>query len=405
MKILQTSDWHLGKRLHQVDLTEDHKRFFDWFLEKIKKEAIDVVLVSGDVFDLANPSSEARKLYYEVLLELSRRHCTVILTGGNHDSPSVLNAPKEILKALNIHVIGGLPEELKDLVIPLTDRNGEQRAVVAAIPYLRDTDLRKASPGSSYEDRVEEVQLGITKIFREAAEICQANYPDLPALAMGHLFARGVTTSESEREIQVGNLAQYDAASFDPHFQYIALGHIHKPQKVSDKVFYSGSPVPLSFSEISDKKRMVVYEVTRHAVEARNIEVPVFRKLLKISGSLEEIRKALSRLEEPETDLPVLIEVEMQEPAEDPQKISELEELISTYDSAYARIVKHRVHFEDTVTGAHELYDANTQIEDLEPGDVLEKKMERTELDEEQRKLLREAFYEILESVYQSESS
>lgn len=407
MKILHTSDWHLGKRLHQVDLTKDHRRFTEWFLGTVEEEQADVVLISGDVFDLANPSSEARKIYYETLVNLSRLNCTTIITGGNHDSPSVLNAPKEVLRALNIHVIGGLPEKPEDMIIPVQGRDAHEKAVIAAIPFLRDADLRNAVTGESYEDRKEAVKAGITQVFNEAAEICQRDYPNLPAIAMGHLFAQGVDSSESERDIQVGNQAQYEPFNFNSHFRYIALGHIHKPQQVdgSGRILYSGSPVPLSFSEIADHKRMIIYELSENDTTHRSIEIPPIRRLRKITGTLEEIRQGLQQVSQEESQLPTLIEIEMQEEKEDPQKITDLESLIDAFNSPQAQVVKHRVNFSNVVSGTHQLYDTSQHIEDLRPKDVFEKKMERSELEEAQKEMLREAFIEIIQHIEQTEQS
>lgn len=405
MKIIHTSDWHLGKRLHQVDLTEDQRQFTEWFLGTVKEEQADVVLISGDVFDLANPSSEARKLYYESLVELSRLNCTTIITGGNHDSPSVLNAPKEVLRALNIHVIGGLPEKIKDVMIPVQGREDDEKAVIAAIPFLRDADLRNASSGESYEGRREAVRAGITQVFDEAAKICQRDYPNMPAIAMGHLFAQGVNLSDSERDVQVGNQAQYDASNFNSYFRYIALGHIHKPQKAdrSGKVLYSGSPLPLSFSEIAGHKRIIVYEVSDNDITHRSIDIPAIRQLRKITGTLEEIRLELEQISREESQLPILIEIEMDEEKEDPQKITDLEALIDEFNSPHAQVVKHRVNFRNVISGTGQLYDPSQQIEDLKPKDVFEKKLERSELDECQKELLREAFNEILQQIEQTE--
>ena len=405
MKILHTSDWHLGKRLHQVDLTDDHRLFTDWFVRTVEEEQADAVLISGDIFDLANPSSEARKLYYETLVKLAGLNCTTIITGGNHDSPSVLNAPREVLRALNIHVLGGMTEKAEDMIVPVHGSRNQEKAVIAAIPFLRDADLRSAVPGESYEDRREAVKAGITRVFDEAASTCQRDYPDLPAIAMGHLFARGVDTSESERDIQVGNQAMYEASNFNSHFQYIALGHIHKPQQADSqgRALYSGSPIPLSFSEINHNKRMVVYELSEESYTQRSIDIPAFRLLSKITGTLDDIRHKLQQVSQGHTQLPTLIEIEMQEEQEDPRKITELESLIDEFNGPQAQVVKHRVNFSNVVSGTHQLYDTSRHIEDLQPKDVFEKKLERSGLDEDQKEMLREAFTEILQEIEQTE--
>lgn len=403
MKILHTSDWHLGKRLHQIDLTEDHRLFFDWLIQITQKEPVDAIIVSGDIFDLANPSSEARKLYYETLVKLAGMNCTVIITGGNHDSPSVLNAPKEVLKALNIHVVGGLSKNMEDMIIPLSKNNKE--IAIAAIPFLRDSDIRQAVQGESHQDRIEAIKAGITRTFNNAAETCERLYPNIPAIAMGHLFTHGASTSESERDIQIGNLAGYEVSEFNDYFSYYALGHIHRPQNPgnSNKLIYSGSPIPLSFSEKSDVKRIVVYDFSEAKPQYKSIEIPENRKLIKITGTYTEVHEKLMNIQPEKTQMPALIEVEMIEEKEDPQKVTALEELISKFNHPNAIVVKHRIHFRDNISGANELYDTSKHIEELNPGEVFEKKMERSALDENQKTKLREAFHEILEYIYQSE--
>lgn len=176
---------------------------------------VDLLLVSGDVFDLANPSSEAQSQYYRALLKLRNLHCKIILTGGNHDSPTMLNAPKAILSELDISVIGGMPDTVEETLIPIKDTFGKTALVIVAIPFLRDADLRTASAGDTYEDRLTATRIGIETIFETAADLCAQQYPNIPAIATGHLFAAGMETSESERDIQIGNQAAFEANRFE----------------------------------------------------------------------------------------------------------------------------------------------------------------------------------------------
>ena len=297
MKIIHTADWHIGKKLHKHNLIADFDLFVDWLVNQMAMLEIDLLLVSGDIFDLANPSSEARSQYYRALLRLRNVNCKIIITGGNHDSPAMLNAPKEILSELNISVVGGMPAFVKETLIPIKGNSGEVELVVAAIPFLRDADLRTANIDDSYEHRLATTRKGIETIFTDAADLCASRYPGVPAIAMGHLFAAGMETSESEREIQIGNQAAFDANKFSKGFDYVALGHIHKPQQVKAKTltFYSGSPIPLSFSEQSDEKRILFLDTEKSFIpESRPI--PSFRKLLKIKGNLNQLKVKLRAL-------------------------------------------------------------------------------------------------------------
>ncbi|MFV8226573.1 exonuclease SbcCD subunit D C-terminal domain-containing protein [Christiangramia aquimixticola] len=404
MKILHTADWHIGKKLHKHDLAQDFDLFIDWLLNLIKTEGIEVLLISGDIFDLANPSSEARTQYYRALIKLQQLNCKIIATGGNHDSPAMLDAPKEILKALDMDVIGGLPENLEDCIIPITNTNGNCELLVAAIPYLRDADLRAGNGASTYEDRVREIREGIRNIFNNAAEICSKNFPGIPVVGMGHLYTAGTETSDSERDIQIGNQAAFQAEQFGEYYNYIALGHIHKPQRVNAgiPVFYSGSPIPLSFSERKDDKRVLIID-TEGSWEPESIAIPSFRKLLKLTGNLTELRDNLDALEHSET-LNSLIEIELVEEQYDAQKIYLLDELVNNFKKPGFEIVKQRARFKNQIQGSAEIFSDNQNLEDLKPGEVFRELIAPHDYEEEERKEILSAFEEILAEVQSSEN-
>lgn len=404
MKILHTADWHIGKKLHKHELNEDFDLFINWLIEYIKSENIDVLLISGDIFDLANPSSEARKQYYQALIKLQKLNCKIIATGGNHDSPSMLDAPKDLMKALDMEVIGGLPADLEETLVPVYGKNKEIELVVAAIPYLRDADLRSGAGVSNYEDRLEAIREGIKNIFHSAAAICQEKFPGIPVIAMGHLYTAGIETSESERDIQIGNLAAFQASQFGEYFKYVALGHIHKPQRVNAgiPVLYSGSPIPLSFSERKDQKRLLVFD-TEKGYEPESINLPNFRQLIRLSGNLEELQLKLNSLEHI-SELTSLIEVDLVEEQYDAQKIYALDSMVNDFNREGFEIVKQRVQFRNRLKGAAELYKNEQQLEDLKPKDVFTELIARHEYSEEDRNEILAAFDEILEEV-QSENT
>ncbi|NJW52519.1 exonuclease SbcCD subunit D C-terminal domain-containing protein [Salinimicrobium oceani] len=399
MKILHTADWHIGKKLHKTELSADFDLFISWLCKVLEQERVQLLLVSGDVFDLANPSSEARAQYYRALMKLRKYDCKIIITGGNHDSPAMLNAPKEVLRELDIHILGGLPENLEDVVIPVTGKLGETALAVAAIPFLRDADLRKEDDGETYEDRLEVLKKGIQNTFFDTSEICASKYPGVPVIAMGHLFTAGIETSESEREIQIGNLAAFEASRFGSHYNYIALGHIHKPQRVTAAVptFYSGSPLPLSFSERKDEKRVLLID-TEVGWEPRSIAVPAFRSLVKIAGSLEQLQDKLINLED-QRELESLIEVELVEEQYDALKLFALDELVSNFQRDGYRIVKHRATFRNRLQGAGQAFKPDQQLQDLQPKEVFLELIKNHEYDAETRQEIVSAFDELLEEL------
>lgn len=398
MKILHTADWHIGKKLHNYELAKDFDRFIDWLCDCVRAEDVDVLLISGDCFDLANPSSAARNQYYESLVKLKKNVHQIVITGGNHDSPAVLNAPKQLLKALNFDVVGGLPNNIAEALIPLKNKEGNIGAVVAAIPFLRNPDLRKDDfPIKTYEDRLEALRVGITDVFQRAAKSCQQKYPSIPAIAMGHLYAAGIEPSESERDIQIGNQVAFQASAFDDYFRYVALGHIHKPQRVAavQPIFYSGSPLPLSFSERKDEKRVLLIE-TEESWEPKSIAIPSFRKLLKIAGDFNVLETKLRKLPE-NKGLDNLIELELQEKNYTTKQIHKLEELVSDFQQSGYQIVKHRANFETKLKESGELFEEEINLEELKPQKVFEERLNQENFSEEEHKELQAAFLELME--------
>ena len=399
MKILHTADWHIGKKLHKHYLYEDFDLFINWLIKLITEQEIEAVLISGDVFDLANPSAEARKQYYRALLQLRKTNCQLIITGGNHDSPSMLDAPKEILNELNVTVIGGMPSKIDECLIPLQNKKGENELIVAAIPFLRDSDLRSIDEEVVYENRIEAIRKGIEATFTKAAKTSKDLYPELPVLAMGHLYAAGIESSDSERDIQIGNQAAFQASQFGTEFSYVALGHIHKPQRVNAKIptFYSGSPLPLSFSERKDEKRLLLID-TEKGFEPESIAIPSFRKLIRISGSIAEIQQKLFSLES-QGSLTNLIEVELKEENYDANLIAQLDDLVTNFEKANFEIVKHRATFKNQLRESGKLFESHQHLEDLKPQEVFQKLLAQHSYAEEVKEKVNIAFQELLEEV------
>ncbi|WP_283640673.1 exonuclease SbcCD subunit D C-terminal domain-containing protein [Mesonia mobilis] len=399
MKILHTADWHIGKKLHKHYLYEDFDLFINWLIKLITEQEIEAVLISGDVFDLANPSAEARKQYYRALLQLRKTNCQLIITGGNHDSPSMLDAPKEILNELNVTVIGGMPSKIEECLIPLQNKKGENELIVAALPFLRDSDLRSIDEEVVYENRIEAIRNGIEATFTKAAKTSKDLYPELPVLAMGHLYAAGIESSDSERDIQIGNQAAFQASQFGTEFSYVALGHIHKPQRVNAQIptFYSGSPLPLSFSERKDEKRLLLID-TENGFEPESIAIPSFRKLIRISGSITEIQQKLFSLES-QGSLTNLIEVELKEENYDANLIAQLDDLVTNFEQANFEIVKHRATFKNQLRESGKLFESHQHLEDLKPQEVFQKLLAQHSYAEEVKEKVNIAFQELLEEV------
>lgn len=397
MKILHTSDWHIGKHLHKIDLSPDLELFFDWLLAKINEEQIDVLLVSGDVFDQANPSQASLKQYYNFLKRMIGTDCNIIITGGNHDSASVLNAPKEILGFLNIDVVGGAPENISDLFYNY--RKGEEQVVIAGVPFLRDKDIRKAVAGESYSDKIEQIREGIKAYFSAINTHYTQHYQGLCFIVMGHLYVQGAHVSESMRDIQIGNQASVKGTIFGEEPDYVALGHIHKPYAVSalKNVHYSGSPVCLSFSEKEEVKQVNIISVAGKHLEVDIVPIPKFRNLVSFQGTLEEVKTQLANYVQ-SGQLVSLAEIIINEPDENVQIRQDLETLLDTHDTPDLNIIKTKLNFINKVRGASQAFQPGVSVADVTPMEMFEK---RLELDgrQENTEELKNAFRQILEDL------
>lgn len=303
MKILHTSDWHLGQRFLFNDREQEHQRALDWLADTIRTQEVDALIVAGDIFDINNPPNYARTMYYRFLTSLLGTSCRhIIITGGNHDSPSMLNAPRELLRLLNIHVVGAVGDALEEELVELKDSEGELELVVAAVPFLRDRDLRFSQAGEGSYERLQRVREGMAEHYRQIGELAE-KYRDagIPIIATGHLYASGAMASEKQDNIYAGDVENIEADQFPSIFHYIALGHIHRPQLVGEQshIRYSGSLLPLSFSETKDDKSVYLLHFQRdQLLEVETLAVPVFRRLKSISGSLQEVKESLRRFDQ-----------------------------------------------------------------------------------------------------------
>ncbi|MFY7788676.1 MAG: exonuclease SbcCD subunit D C-terminal domain-containing protein, partial [Thermoflexibacteraceae bacterium] len=312
MKVLHTADWHLGQKLYEKERYEEHQAFLDWLLQTIEAEKVDLLLLSGDVFDTPNPPNKAMELYYNFLAQLLHSHCqAAVIVGGNHDSPFSLDAPKDLLKFMKLHIIGGTTENIADELIEIKDEKGAVVAVVAAIPFLRDRDIEYDKNNNSISQREAQIVQSIGTHYKKLADlITERNYADqIPLLATGHLFAQGGSANsednnedeDAERKIYMGSLGIVPPSAFTEVFDYVALGHLHRFQQVGGKsIYYSGSPIPLSFSERKDEKIVVIIDFEKKLLKNLQI-VPVpthlHKTLKRFEGTLTEVCEAIAAFE------------------------------------------------------------------------------------------------------------
>ena len=375
MRFLHTSDWHLGQKFLHRDRTREHQLALDWLVETIDNQKIDCLIIAGDIFDIGNPPNYARRMYYRFLTHLLNTCCQyIIIIGGNHDSPAMLNAPKELLEALNMHVIGTTTGNLEDEIIELQDEKGVLKAVVAAIPFLRDKDLRSSISGETGKDRIKAIRAGIRAHYEAIGSAIEKHKATkIPLLAVGHLYVKGSYAAEERANIYIGDKENIEAAQFPDLFDYVALGHIHRAQafKGFEKVQYSGSLIPLSFSETKDEKVIKVVELNEDQLKVKDIPVPQFRRLKTIKMDFEDMKKRLLKLHEDyKEELKVWVDAVVTDEKSVPNLDLELREFVHDLN---VDLLKIRTTFQ---TKRYAVKATEINLKDLQPTDVFLQKCE-----------------------------
>lgn len=305
IKVLHTADWHIGQLFFEYDRTYEHQHFLNWLLTVLSREQIDVLIVSGDVFDVANPSAAAVRMFYSFLNQATRENAglQIIVTAGNHDSASRLESPRPLLESTRIHIIGLISRnadgeiDYEALSLPLYGRNGDMEAWCMAVPFLRYGDYPQV-PGADdpYADGV--------SAFYDAhyQHILKKQVGQWPVIALGHLHARNAELTELDKaeRLIMGGVECIPAKAFPSGISYVALGHIHKAQKLggTEHIRYCGSPLPMSFSESNYKHQVIVFELSAEGVgNVQSIEVPLSIPLLRVPARNLPLADALVALE------------------------------------------------------------------------------------------------------------
>ena len=306
MKILHTADWHIGQLFHEYDRTYEHQQFLNWLVDTLQTEQIDVLLISGDVFDISNPSASSIKMFYSFLNKATKAipDLQIVITAGNHDSASRLEAPKPLLESSNVHIIGLVEKDgegnidYQKLLVPIHDDSKNVKIWCLAIPFLRMGDyptiLNCANPYSE----------GVTALYKDAFEYASLKKQDgQTIIAMGHLHTHQAEVSDLDKteRLIMGGVECIPANAFHQDIKYVALGHIHKAQRIGGKehIRYSGSPLPMSFSELNYKHQVIVFELDEEISELKSIEIPLFvplQRIPKTPGPLHEVIGLLDNL-------------------------------------------------------------------------------------------------------------
>jgi exonuclease SbcD len=384
MRVLHTADWHIGQTFFEYDRSFEHQKFLQWLILAVVEQDIDVLLMSGDVFDVSNPSACSISLFYTFLKDVTRAHphLQIVVIAGNHDSPSRLEAPTPLLEFFNIKIIGTLERDkdgnadYQKLVVPLKDRAGAVKAWCMGIPFLRNGDYPVVAGAiAPYAD-------GVAALYKEVYDfVCLKKQKGHAVIAMGHLHTSGAEISEpdkSERLI-MGGVELIGVSAFSADIAYTALGHIHKPQKIGgrENVRYSGSPLPMSFSEINYKHQVVVVELQGEI--ARNITavpIPLTVNLIRIPAKPKPLIDALAELsrlpdtgEENKMELAPYLEVRVMLEGPEPSLRHKIEMAIA---NKFVRLARIDVRY-PAATGQEAQSFSINELNDLAPGDVFKK--------------------------------
>lgn len=388
MRILHTSDWHLGQNFIGKSRQVEHQALIDWLLLQVNEHAVDAVLVAGDIFDTGTPPSYARELYSQLVVRLHSAGVALLLLGGNHDSVATLGESRELLACLSARVVAAADNPTAQVVV-LPRRDGEAGCIVCAIPFIRPRDVLQSQAGQSAVDKQLSLQSAIQGHYQAVHDAAYARRVELeaelsrslPLIATGHLTTVGASASESVREIYVGSLEAFPTAAFPPS-DYIALGHIHRPQKVGglEHIRYSGSPIPLSFDEALQTKEVLLVDLGADGLKAVTpLQVPRFQALVVVSGNLVGLASAIcAAAAEGSRECPVWLEVTVAEDdylADLPKRIEALTEGLP--------VEVLRIRRQRSSTSVHLAAEASETLDELSPYEVFARRLLEEELAED----------------------
>jgi len=408
MRILHTSDWHLGRSLYGRKRYDEFTAFLNWLIQTINDKEIEALLVAGDVFDTSTPSNKAQELYYKFLTQVSNTCCRhVVVIAGNHDSPSFLNASKELLRVLNIYVVGSMAEDLNDEVIVL-QKDEQPEAIICAVPYLRDKDIRTVEPGETIDVKNTKLVEGLKKHYADVCSIAEqkrtefknSGHEGIPIVGMGHLFTAGGKTIDGDgvRELYVGSLAHVNEEVFPSSIDYLALGHLHVPQAVgsADHIRYCGSPIPMGYGEATQEKKVVLIEFNKSTPKIQELLVPCFQQLVRIVGSLDDIHAKLEELKNEESA--AWLEIEYT----DSDIIGNLREMLDEAllgSAMEIRRIKNKRVMDQVINSIAE----DETLGDLDSKDVFIRCMDAVEVPDEYREELKTSYDEIIKSLHEDD--
>ena len=405
MRLLHTSDWHLGQHFFGKSRQHEHAAFLAWLLEQVRAQQVDAVLVAGDVFDTASPPSHAREAYHQFALDLHDAGAQLVVLGGNHDSPAVLGESRALLARLQTWVVPSLEGRPDEHVLLLNQRDGQPGALLCAIPFIRAREVRNSLPGQDGEQRRQDMMAGIAAHYAAIHAAAQARRSALglalPIVASGHLTTVGASASESVREIYVGSLSAFPTSAFPPA-DYIALGHIHRPQQAGAHahIRYSGSPIALGFDELGSPKQVLLVDLDGSGLQAVTaLPVPVFQPMQRVCASLKELP---ARLEATAAGLEqgqvAWLEVQVRGDDFLPDLPARVAALIEGLPLEVLRLRRER-------SSQPSLAPSSVSLDELEPGEVFARRLDaEPTLEPPQRQALEQRFEQVLAGLQEGQA-
>lgn len=394
MRIIHTSDWHLGQNFYSKSRAAEHSAFLDWLLTSAQAHEVDAIIVAGDIFDTGSPPSYARELYNRFVVQLQQTGCQLVVLAGNHDSVATLNESRDILAFLKTTVVASAGHA--PFILP--QRDGTPGAIFCPVPFLRPRELVTSQAGHSGGEKQQLLLNAISDYYQQQYEAACALRGDrpLPIVASGHLTTVGASKSDAVRDIYIGTLEAFPASHFPP-VDYVALGHIHRAQKIggSDHIRYSGSPIALSFDETGKSKSVnLVTFSDRHLAEVLPLTVPVTQPLAVLKGDFSSISEQLTQWRDAPQEPVVWLDIEItsDEYLHDIQR--KIQAQTEDLPVEVLLVRRSRAQRERILAG-----ERRETLSELQVEEVFERRLAQETLEEAQRLRLTQLFNETLHSL------
>jgi len=402
MRIIHTSDWHLGQNFYTKSRAAEHLAFLNWLVEKVIEHDVDAVIVAGDIFDTGSPPSYAREIYNHFVVKLQTTGCQLILLAGNHDAVSTLNESRELLACLNTTVVASATKTEQEHALIIPKKDGTPGAILCPIPYLRPRDIQHSQAGLDGRAKQLSLMNAISEHYQQCyqAALRLRGERALPIIATGHLTTVGASTSDAVRDIYIGSLDAFPAQAFPPA-DYIALGHIHRAQKIGDQqhIRYSGSPIPLSFDETNREKSVYLLTFSEGKLSSVDtLAVPVSQPLATLKGSVSDIHRQLEQWRDSPASPKVWLDIEIttDEYLNDVQR--QIQELAADLPVEILLIRRSRSQRQHILANPHK-----ETLNELSVEDVFERRLGQAALTEEHAHRLRTLFLQTLCTLQEEE--